>query len=99
LVTKTSRDPVAALPEIVTLAVSEVELTKLSEFTVMPDPENPSVAPETKLVPVIVIVWLVVPWSYEPGATEVTVGGCTVTELLAPLVVDHERQTATTWYV
>jgi hypothetical protein len=75
LVTETLRDPVAALPEIVMLAVSEVELTKLTEFTVMPEPENPTVAPETKLVPVIVIVWLVAPWSYDPGATEVTVGG------------------------
>jgi hypothetical protein len=56
LVTETLRDPVAALPEIVMLAVSEVELTKLTELTVIPEPEKPTVAPETKFVPVIVIV-------------------------------------------
>ena len=61
LVTETLRDPVAALPEIVMLAVTEVELTKLTELTVIPDPENPTVAPDMKLVPVIVIVWLVAP--------------------------------------
>jgi hypothetical protein len=74
LVTETLRDPVPALPAIVMLAVSEVELTKLTELTVIPDPENPTVAPDTKLVPVIVIVWLVAPWSNEAGATEVAVG-------------------------
>jgi hypothetical protein len=61
LVTTTLRAPVAALPEIVMFALSEVELTKETELTVMPDPENPAVAPETKLVPVIVTVWLVAP--------------------------------------
>jgi hypothetical protein len=99
LVTETLRDPVAALPEIVMLAVTEVALTKLTELTVIPDPENPAVAPDTKFVPVIVIVWLVAPWSNEAGATEVAVGDWTVTEPLALLVVDHERHTATTWYV
>jgi hypothetical protein len=74
LVTETLRDPVPGLPAIVMLAVSEVELTKLTELTVIPDPENPTVAPDTKLVPVIVIVWLVAPWSNEAGATEVAVG-------------------------
>jgi hypothetical protein len=61
LVTRTLRDPVAAPPEIVMLAVREVELTKLTELTVIPDPEKPTVAPDTKLVPAIVIVWLVAP--------------------------------------
>jgi hypothetical protein len=31
------------------------------------------------------------------GVAEVAVGDWTVTEPLALLVVDHERQTATTW--
>ena len=57
------RDPVVALPEIVMFAVSDVELTNVVEFTVIPVPENATVAPETKPVPVIVTFWLVAPWS------------------------------------
>jgi hypothetical protein len=97
--TDTLRGPMAALPEIVMLAVSEVALTKLTELTVIPVPENATVAPETKLAPVIVMVWLVAPWSSVLGVAEATVGGWTVTEPLALLVVDQERQTAITWYV
>ena len=66
--------PVAAVPEIVTLAVSEVALTNAVEFTVIPDPENAAVAPVTKPVPVIVTFWLTAPWPREPGLVEVTVG-------------------------
>jgi hypothetical protein len=57
----TSRAPVAAVPVIVMFAVSEIELVKMTELTVMPRPENATVAPLTKPVPVIVMFWLVAP--------------------------------------
>jgi hypothetical protein len=63
LVSVTLRVPVVAAPEIVMLAVTEVELTKVVEFTVIPVPENEAAsgAPETKFVPVIVMLWLAAP--------------------------------------
>jgi hypothetical protein len=61
LVTVTFPAPVVAPAETVMLAVSEVEETKVVEFTVIPDPEKADVAPETKPVPVTVIDWLEAP--------------------------------------
>ncbi len=61
LVTVTLPAPVVALAETVMLAVSEVEDTKVVEFTVIPDAEKAVVAPETNPVPVIVMFWLLAP--------------------------------------
>jgi hypothetical protein len=61
LVTVTLPAPVVAPAETVMLAVTEVEDTKVVEFTVIPDPENVAAAPLTNPVPVIVIDWLEVP--------------------------------------
>jgi hypothetical protein len=61
LVTVTLRVPVVAFVVRVTLAVSEVALTNVVEFTVIPVPENDAEAPLTKFVPVIVIDWLEAP--------------------------------------
>ena len=49
--------------QMVMLAVSEVALTKVVELTVIPVPEKEVArgTPVTKLVPVIVMVWLVAP--------------------------------------
>ena len=43
------------------LAVSCVALTNVVELTVIPVPENAAVAPVSKPVPVMVMVWLVAP--------------------------------------
>jgi hypothetical protein len=56
LVTVTFRADLVALLAIVMLTLSEVELTNVVEFTVIPPPENATVAPETKPVPLIVTV-------------------------------------------
>ncbi len=61
LVTVTFPAPVVAPAETVMLAVSEVEDTKVVEFTVIPDPEKADVAPEANPVPVIVMFWLLAP--------------------------------------
>jgi hypothetical protein len=55
LVTVTLRAPVVAPAVSVMFAVSEVELTNVVEFTVIPVPENAVVAPDWKPVPVIVM--------------------------------------------
>jgi hypothetical protein len=55
-VTVTSLLPVVAVAAIVMLTVSCVALLNVVELTVIPDPENVTVAPLTKFVPVIVIV-------------------------------------------
>ena len=59
----TLRVPVEAAPEMVMLAVSEVELTKVVEFTVIPVPEKEVArgAPVTKFVPEMVMFWLMAP--------------------------------------
>ena len=62
----------------------------------IPVPENATDAPLTKFVPVIVTLKAVAPLSPALGLVEVTLGPCVVTELLAPLCVDHERHTAVT---
>ena len=61
LVTVMVRVPGVAEPEIETLTVSDVALLNVVELTVMPLVEKAAVAPETKLVPVMVSVWLVAP--------------------------------------
>jgi hypothetical protein len=62
-VTVTLRAPVAAAPVIVMFAVSDVALTNVVEFTVIPIPENElaSAGPLSNPVPVIVTFWLVAP--------------------------------------
>ena len=59
-VTITARVPVAAVPSTVTLAVSSVEDLNVVEATVTPAP-NDAVAPLTKFLPLIAIVWLLAP--------------------------------------
>ena len=61
LVTVMLRAPVVAPDAIVMLAVSDVALTNVVEFTVIPVPENATVAPDTNPVPVTVMFWLVAP--------------------------------------
>jgi hypothetical protein len=56
LVTVTLPAPVVAPAATVTLAVSEVELLNVTELTVIPVAENATVAPDTKPVPVIVML-------------------------------------------
>jgi hypothetical protein len=73
-VTVTFPAPVVAPAETVMLAVSEVDDTKVVEFTVIPDPENVAAAPLTNPVPAIVIDWLEVPCPREDGLVELTVG-------------------------
>jgi hypothetical protein len=73
-VTLTEREPVDAPDEIVTFAESWVALANELEFTVIPVPENDTVAPETNPVPVTVTVWLAAPWPREEGLVEATVG-------------------------
>ena len=46
---------------MVTLAVSEVDELNVVEFTVIPEPENDTAAPDTKFVPVIVKFWFDTP--------------------------------------
>jgi hypothetical protein len=57
-VTVTFPAPVVAPEETVMFAVSEVEDTKVVEFTAIPLAENVAAAPLTKPVPVIVTFWL-----------------------------------------
>jgi hypothetical protein len=61
LVTVTLPAPVVALLAIVMLALIDVALLKVVELTVIPEAENATVAPETKPVPVIVMLWLINP--------------------------------------
>ena len=74
LVTVTLPAPVFALPLIEMLAVSDVELLKVVELTVIPVAENDAISPLSKLVPVIVMFWFVAPWPRELGFVEVTAG-------------------------
>jgi hypothetical protein len=98
LVTVTLLAAAAAVEATVTVAVSWVELTKVVELTVMPVPENEAVAPLTKPVPLIVMLWLLAPCPSELGLVEETVGaGLTVKPPLlvavlpSPLVIDTSR--------
>src|SRR5438067_9723723 len=49
----TSHGPAVAVDETVTLTVSDVALLRVTEFTVIPVPENDTVTPTAKFVPVI----------------------------------------------
>jgi hypothetical protein len=68
------RAETVALGAMVTLAVSEVALLKVVEFTVMPVPLRVTAAPVTKPVPVMVSSWLTAPWPRVAGLTEVKAG-------------------------
>jgi hypothetical protein len=59
---------------MVALTVNCVALTNVVEFTVMPVPENDTVAPLTKFVPVTVPSPGPAPWEPELGFIEVVVG-------------------------
>jgi hypothetical protein len=83
-VTVTSPAPSVAAPEMVTLAVSCVDDTKVVEFTVIPVAEKADDAPVAKPVPVIVTLALVAPRPLELGLVDVTVGGA--------LTVKHPEQ-------
>src|SRR5437764_8659851 len=85
LVTVTSRTPDAALAATVMLAVSDVEVLKVVELTVMPVPENVAVAPFTNPVPAMVMLWLVAPWPRELGLVEVTVGAASTVKIPVPV--------------
>jgi hypothetical protein len=87
LVTVTLPAPVLAPAATVMFAVSEVPLTNVTEFTVIPTAENDTVAPETKPVPVIVMFWLVAPWPREAGLVEVTVGAAFTVKRPVPVAV------------
>jgi hypothetical protein len=60
-VTVTSRSPVVAFDATERRTVRLVELFRVTETTVMPFPENVTVAPLTKFVPVIVMFEALVP--------------------------------------
>jgi hypothetical protein len=74
LVTTTSPAPVVAVGEMVTLAVSWVDDTKVVELTVTPVAENEADAPETKPLPLIVMLWFAALRPRELGAADVSVG-------------------------
>ena len=61
LFTVTFRAPVPAFAVMVTLTVSEVAELNVVEFTVIPEPENDTAAPDKKFVPVIVKFWFDAP--------------------------------------
>lgn len=68
LVIDTARGPVAAVDEMVIVAVSVVELVNVAELTVIPAPNDAaSAGPLSKLLPVIVMLWFVAPCPRELG--------------------------------
>jgi hypothetical protein len=83
----TFRTPVAALPLIEMLAVSELALLKVVELTVIPAPENDAAAPFSKLVPLIVMFWLVEPCPRELGLVDVTVGAAFTLNTFDPVAL------------
>jgi len=78
LVTVTFRVPGVADPETDTFAVTSVLLTKVTEFTVTPEP-NEVLKPRAKLVPARVMFSFSAPCPREAGDTPVTVGASDVT--------------------
>jgi hypothetical protein len=92
----TVRPPVVALDATVMFAFSSVELTNVVELSVTPVPENDTVAPLTKFVPITLTFWFAAPWPREPGLVDVIDGAATTTALLATLRAVHERHTAVT---
>jgi hypothetical protein len=73
-VTVTSRNPVVAFEATERRTVRLVELFRVTDTTVMPFPENATVAPLTKFVPVIVMFEALVPRPFEFGLMDVIVG-------------------------
>src|SRR5689334_14932397 len=67
------------------LAVSEVALTNVLELTVMPAPEHVAAAPDTMLLPVIVMFWLVAPWPRELGDVDATDGAALTVNTPVPV--------------
>jgi hypothetical protein len=68
------------------------------ELTVIPVPENEATAPLTKLVPVMLMLWLVAPCPRELGFADVTVGVATVTDLLGLSIPTQLSSTGVTEY-
>ena len=66
-----------------TVAVSCVELTNDIEFTVIPVPENDTLAPLAKPVPLIVTFWLGAPCASVAGVSELTVGAALTVKMPA----------------
>ena len=76
LVTVTSRVPGVAAPETVTTTAREVGPDRVTELTVTPAPKltvELAHVPGTKLSPVTVIVWFVVPCARDVGLIDDTV--------------------------
>src|SRR5690348_2897603 len=73
-VTVTARAPVAAPDSTLIVAFSSVELAKLVDSTVIPVPENDTLAPLWKLAPLTTITCLAAPWPRELGLADSTVG-------------------------
>ena len=74
LSTVTGRVPTVALVSMEMLAVIVVALTNADELTVIPGPNEVTVAVFRKPVPVKVIVWLAAPCPRDEGLVLVTVG-------------------------
>src|ERR1039457_3608465 len=85
MVTVTSPAPVVVPAAIAMFAVNDVALLNVVELTVIPVPENDADAPVTKLVPGIVTLKLVAPWSPELGLVEVTVGAALTANTPVPV--------------
>ena len=94
VITVTFWTPVVAVPEIANVAVMLVELTTTRLLTVIPEPLNWIVAPETKLVPVSVSL-TVPPCAPMATLSEVRVGAggltvnCTTLAVVSPSVVTN----------
>jgi hypothetical protein len=88
--------PVVALDATVMFAFSSVALTNVVELSAIPVPENDTVAPLTKPVPITLTFWLAAPCPRELGLVDVTDGPATTTVLLGALRAVHERHTAVT---
>ena len=90
----TLRAPVAAVAEIVSVAVIWVALTRVTLLTVISAVETLTVAPARKFVPVRV-TGTVAPWMPLEGAMEVRVGAAVLTVKTAAAVVPPEVVTET----
>jgi hypothetical protein len=97
LVTVTVRAPAAALADTLTVAFSSVELVKLVDSTVTPEPKD-ALAPLTKFLPLIATTCLLAPCPRELGLVDSTAGFDRTDAFFATLVAVHEFQTAVTLY-
>ena len=73
-VTVKSRAPVVAAGAMLMFAVRWLVSTNVVEFTVMPVPENETVAPGKKFAPRIEMFLFVVPWGLPDGVAELVPG-------------------------